>query len=384
MNSNAKQQLQRLSDDIDRELAALNSGHFDAQSSRGMAANHQLQQRRDLKGHFQKVYSVHWAGRGQDLLVSASQDGKLIIWNANSTNKLNAIPLKSVWVMSVGFEQSNNQMVASGGLDNICSVFRIGNDMEVGSSMQPEKELEGHYGYISCTRFIEENKVITSSGDSTVRVWDINRGESISYFNEHTQDVMSVAICPSDKNVFLTGSVDKTCKLWDLRVSRPVTSFQALESKDDGRLNGYRVDETEEIDGVEITSKETFKAHESDVNWVTFFPDGNAFGSGSDDSSCRIFDLRAHQEINIMKEQSLLCGVTCVEFSSSGRLLFAGYDDHNLMSWDVLKPFDHNLDDVTPVQVFRRHDARVASLALHTDGKALATGSWDTTVRIYA
>ena len=37
--------------------------------------------RRLLKGHFGKVYAMHWAGSNKEL-VSASQDGKLIVWDA--------------------------------------------------------------------------------------------------------------------------------------------------------------------------------------------------------------------------------------------------------------------------------------------------------------
>ncbi len=37
---------------------------------------------------------------------------------------------------------------------------------------------------------------------------------------------------------------------------------------------------------------QTLKGHESDINSVKFFPDGRAVGTGSDDSSCRLFDLR--------------------------------------------------------------------------------------------
>ena len=40
-----------------------------------------LKPRKLLKGHFGKVYAADWAGSGTEL-VSASQDGKLIIWDA--------------------------------------------------------------------------------------------------------------------------------------------------------------------------------------------------------------------------------------------------------------------------------------------------------------
>ena len=53
--------------------------------------------RRTLAGHFGKVYAMHWAGDSTHL-VSASQDGKLIVWNAVTTHKVQSIPLRSSWV----------------------------------------------------------------------------------------------------------------------------------------------------------------------------------------------------------------------------------------------------------------------------------------------
>ena len=57
-------------------------------------------------------------------LVSASQDGKLIVWDSYSTNKVHAIPLRSSWVMTCAYAPSGS-FVACGGLDNICSIYRF-------------------------------------------------------------------------------------------------------------------------------------------------------------------------------------------------------------------------------------------------------------------
>jgi len=45
-----------------------------------------LRQRKRLPGHFGKIYALHWASNSEDI-VSASQDGKLLVWNTLSTNK---------------------------------------------------------------------------------------------------------------------------------------------------------------------------------------------------------------------------------------------------------------------------------------------------------
>lgn len=86
----------------------------------------QIKNRRVLKGHFAKIYAMHWSegAASKQNLVSASQDGKLIVWNALTTNKVHAIPLRSSWVMTCGFAPGG-QKVACGGLDNICSIYNL-------------------------------------------------------------------------------------------------------------------------------------------------------------------------------------------------------------------------------------------------------------------
>ena len=58
---------------------------------------------------------------------------------------------------------------------------------------------------------------------------------------------------------------------------------------------------------------------------------------GSDDATCRllVFDIRADQELSMYSHDNIICGVTSVAFSKSGRLLLAGYDDFNCNVWDV-------------------------------------------------
>jgi guanine nucleotide-binding protein G(I)/G(S)/G(T) subunit beta-1 len=63
--------------------------------------------RRTLKGHLAKIYALHWADDNKHV-VSASQDGKLLVWDAVSTNKVHAIPLRSSWVMTVGYSPSED------------------------------------------------------------------------------------------------------------------------------------------------------------------------------------------------------------------------------------------------------------------------------------
>lgn len=71
--------------------------------------------------------------------------------------------------------------------------------------------------------------------------------------------------------------------------------------------------------------------------WFQFFPSGFAFSTGSDDATCRLFDIRADQEIGMYSHDNIICGITSVAFSKSGRLMLGGYDDFNCNVWDTLK-----------------------------------------------
>ena len=72
------------------------------------------------------------------------------------------------------------------------------------------------------------------------------------------------------------------------------------------------------------------------------------------------------------QSESILCGITSVGFSVSGRLLFAGYDDFECKVWDVLRG--------ERVGTLSGHENRVSCLGVSNDGISLCTGSWDSTV----
>ncbi|KAI9258927.1 guanine nucleotide-binding protein subunit beta [Phascolomyces articulosus] len=298
-----------------------------------------LRVRRTLKGHLAKVYALHWA-QDQPQIVTASQDGKLLVWEAYTTHKICAIPLQSSWVMTCAHSPSGN-LVASGGLDNVCTIYNL--KSREGPS-RPARQLAGHTGYLSCCRFMNERQIITASGDTTIKLWDIDAGVKIHDFQEHSGDVMCLAVTKANPNIFLSGACDNVAKVWDTRDKRR-------------------------------KCVQTFTGHESDINAIDFFPDGAAFGTGSDDATCRLFDLRADRELNIYSDENNYCGVTSVSFSNSGRVMFAGYDDYKVQVWDSLRN-EH-------VGTLAGHDNRVSCLSVSADGMALCTGSWDHSIKLW-
>merc|ERR1719411_2205599 len=79
--------------------------------------------RRSLTGHNAKVLCLDWSTDKRHL-VSSSQDGKLIVWDAFTTNKEHAITMPTTWVMACAYGPSQN-VVACGGLDNKITVVPL-------------------------------------------------------------------------------------------------------------------------------------------------------------------------------------------------------------------------------------------------------------------
>ncbi|XP_023701786.1 guanine nucleotide-binding protein G(I)/G(S)/G(T) subunit beta-1 isoform X1 [Periplaneta americana] len=323
----------------DARKAACDTSLVQATSNMEPIGRIQMRTRRTLRGHLAKIYAMHWGSDSSVCrnLVSASQDGKLIVWDSYTTNKVHAIPLRSSWVMTCAYAPSGSY-VACGGLDNICSIYSLKTRE---GNVRVSRELPGHTGYLSCCRFLDDNQIVTSSGDMSCALWDIETGQQCTSFMGHTGDVMSLSLSP-DMRTFVSGACDASAKLWDIR---------------------------------EGSCKQTFPGHESDINAVTFFPNGYAFATGSDDATCRLFDIRADQELAMYSHDNIICGITSVAFSKSGRLLLAGYDDFNCNVWDSMK--------TERAGILAGHDNRVSCLGVTEDGMAVATGSWDSFLRIW-
>ena len=103
-----------------------------------------------MTGHLDKIYDADWSSDGLSL-VTCAQDGKLIVYDAVHATKTHRVDLESRWVIACAYSPATSSpaIVASGGLDNACSLYALNDAAGTG---ELKRVLTGHDGYIASMR----------------------------------------------------------------------------------------------------------------------------------------------------------------------------------------------------------------------------------------
>jgi len=291
-----------------------------------------------LKGHINKVTCCHFSGDSRHA-VSGSLDGKLIVWDCWTGNKIQVIPLRSAWVMTAAFAPTGN-MVACGGMDNQLTLYDL-NNRDTNGVAKLIREISGYEGFLSSARFLDDESIVTGSGDMKVMQFQIETGQKVVDLEGHNGDVAALSLKPDDRNVFATGSVDRTARIWDLRAPGCI---------------------------------QTFWGHEADVNSICYHPSSMMFLTCSEDKTVRLWDVRSDQEICQYRPPTTNSSFTSVGVSLSGRIVLGASDDSMVHMWDIAGNHTGSLAG---------HENRITQIAVAPAGFAIATSSWDFHVRVW-
>jgi WD40 repeat protein len=78
--------------------------------------------------------------------------------------------------------------------------------------------LSGHNDVVSrCSFNKESNQVLTGSYDKTCKIFDLNNGNELFNFTDHTKEITNCYFYPNDNNIIITTSLDGLCKIYDIR-----------------------------------------------------------------------------------------------------------------------------------------------------------------------
>ena len=244
---------------------------------------------------------------------------------------------------------------------------------------------------------------ISGGDDGAVIVWDINTGEEILRFEDHSGPVRSVAIRPDGLTV-ISGGLSGTSLtepgeliLWDLRTGQEIWRFEGqaeavidIAISPDGRRLMASSGEVAyssagpyqnyslllwDIETGEILHR--FEDIERDIPSLAISPNGEFALTASTDHSLYLWDMETGEQLQVFEGHTDF--VRAVSISLDSRRALSGGGDGEVILWnlekgEVLARFDAHTAGVNDIAF--SPDSRTA-LSVGTDGKIILWGLYN-------
>jgi len=311
------------------------------------AAPDRLTLKGELKGHGGWVTAIATTAEVPDMLLTASRDKSIIVWNLIRDEE------------RYGFAK---------------------------------RRLKGHSHFVQDVAISSDGQfALSGSWDGTLRLWDLNSGQTTRRFIGHTKDVLSVAFSADNRQI-VSGSRDKAINLWNTlgQLKFVITEDGHKEWVSCVRFSPNPAtplivsagwDKVVKVWNLNQCKLRTnLIGHTGYVNTVTVSPDGSLCASGGKDGTAMLWDLNEGRHLSSLDAGDIIHALVfspirywlCAATASSIKI----WDLESKVVVDELKPEIAQSKKAVPIQCI--------SLAWSHDGSTLFAGYTDNTVRVWA
>jgi len=229
----------------------------------------------------------------------------------------------------------------------------------------------------------DTSKIVTGGNDKNVTVFNKETTQVVCSLEGHSKKVTSVIYHPEEELVF-SASPDATIRVWGVQPRGCAQVIRAHEGPVTGislhATGDYLLSSSTDANwafsdlrtGRVLTKVNDASAPNTALTCAQFHPDGLIFGTGTEDSVIKIWDLK--ERTNVANFPGHSGPITCIAFSENGYYLATSADDSVVKLWDLRK-----LKNFKTITLEDRYEVR--SLCFDHSGTFLGVAGTD--VRVY-
>ncbi|XP_024375770.1 uncharacterized protein [Physcomitrium patens] len=293
-------------------------------------------------GHTKGVSAIRFFPKYGHLLLSASMDTKVKIWDVHGSGKcMRTYMGHSKAVRDITFNNDGSKFLTAS-YDRKIKLW----DTETGQVISTFSTGKIPYVVKFNPDDDKQNVLLAGMSDKKIVQWDMNTGQISQEYDQHLGAVNTITFVDNNRR-FVTSSDDKSLRVWEF--------------------------------GIPVVIKYISEPHMHSMPAITVHPNTNWFAAQSLDNQILIYSTRERFRLNKKKRFAghIAAGYACqVNFSPDGRFIMSGDGEGRCWFWDwkTCKVF----------RTLKCHDSVCIGVEWHPlEQSKVATCGWDGLIKYW-